>query len=159
MQTTKIALFGAGFIAEIHVESIKRFIPEAEIVAVYSRDRERVEAFARAHGIAHAFTDVDALLTGVDFEIADVCLPNFLHAPVTIAAARAGKHVIIEKPLCVTLEEADAMIEACRAADRKLMYAEQLCFAPKYERTRQLIAEGAIGDCLLYTSPSPRDPE
>ena len=75
----------------------------------------------------------------------DICLPNDLHARVTIAAAKAGKHVIIEKPLCLTLEEADEMIATCKAHNRKLMYAEELCFAPKYERVRQLVREGAIG--------------
>ncbi len=73
------------------------------------------------------------------------CLPNNLHAQVTLAAAAAGKHVICEKPLCVTLEEADQMIDACARANRKLMYAEELCFAPKYERVRQLAQEGALG--------------
>ena len=75
----------------------------------------------------------------------DICLPNFLHAQAVKIAATAGKHVIIEKPLCMTLEEADQMIAACKAANRKLMYAEELCFAPKYERVRKLVGEGAIG--------------
>ena len=66
----------------------------------------------------------------------DVCLPNFLHHRAVTAAAKAGKHVIVEKPLCLTLEEADEMIAAMRAAGRQLMYAEELCFAPKYERVR-----------------------
>ena len=72
----------------------------------------------------------------------DICLPNYLHARAAIAAATAGKHVIIEKPLCLTLEEADEMIAACEAHNRKLMYAEELCFAPKYERVRQLVRRG-----------------
>jgi predicted dehydrogenase len=72
-------------------------------------------------------------------------LPNHLHARVTIDAAKAGKHVIIEKPLCLTLEEADEMIAVCTAHNRKLMYAEELCFAPKYERVRQLVREDALG--------------
>ena len=76
-----------------------------------------------------------------DCDVADICLPNHLHAQVTIDAATAGKHVIIEKPLCLTLEEADRMISACKAHNRKLMYAEELCFAPKYERVRQLVAK------------------
>ena len=72
-----------------------------------------------------------------------------LHHRATLAAARAGKHVIIEKPLCVTLEEADEMIAVCREHGRKLMYAEELCFAPKYERVRHLVKEGAVGDIYM----------
>jgi predicted dehydrogenase len=72
-------------------------------------------------------------------------LPNFLHHRAVLAAANAGKHVIIEKPLAMTLEEADEMIEVCKSKNRKLMYAEELCFAPKYERVRKLVNEGAVG--------------
>ncbi len=81
----------------------------------------------------------------------DICLPNHLHAEVTLAAAAAGKHVICEKPLSLTLEEADKMIDACARAGRKLMYAEELCFAPKYERVRQLaqkVPSGAFTRCV-----------
>jgi predicted dehydrogenase len=79
----------------------------------------------------------------------DICLPNFLHADACIKAAKAGKHIIIEKPLAVTLEEADAMIDACKKANVKLMYAEELCFAPKYERVRHLVKEGAVGEVYM----------
>ena len=74
-----------------------------------------------------------------------MCLPNFLHHRAVLAAARAGKHVIVEKPLALNLAEADQMIAACHTAKRKLCYAEELCFAPKYERVRKLVNEGAVG--------------
>ena len=71
-----------------------------------------------------------------------------------MAAARAGKHVVIEKPLSVTLEEADEMIAACRQHGRKLMYAEELCFAPKYERIRHLVKELASHNVQGAADPS-----
>lgn len=145
MKKSKIAILGTGFIAEIHVECYQRFIPEAEVVAVYSRNAEKARDFARRHGIAASFTDIDALLAGTGCDIVDVCLPNFLHCRAVLAAARAGRHVIIEKPLAMNLEEADEMIRVCRDNGRKLMYAEELCFAPKYERVRKLVQEGAVG--------------
>jgi predicted dehydrogenase len=144
MTRTRVALLGAGFIADIHAESYHRFVPDAEIVGVYSRSEEHARAFARKHGIARWFTDLDEAIA-TDCDVVDICLPNNLHAKVTIAAATASRHVIIEKPLCLTLEEADAMIAACRSHNVKLMYAEELCFAPKYERVRQLVREGALG--------------
>lgn len=149
MEKTKVALLGAGFIGEIHLESYRRFVPEAEVIAIYSGTEQRAEEFARRHGIPHWFASLDELLARADCEIVDIGLPNFVHANVAIAAARARKHVIVEKPLCMTLEEADEMTEACRQAGKKLMYAEQLCFAPKYERIRHLIREGAIGQPYL----------
>jgi myo-inositol 2-dehydrogenase / D-chiro-inositol 1-dehydrogenase len=149
MQRTKVAILGAGFISEIHLESYQRFIPEAEVVAVYARNSEKAKEFAAKHQIAKWYTDVDTLIKESDCDIIDICLPNFLHADACIKAAKAGKHIIIEKPLAVTLEEADAMIDACKKANVRLMYAEELCFAPKYERVRHLVKEGAIGDVYM----------
>lgn len=149
MERTKIAILGAGFITDIHMESYHRFIPEAEVVAVYARNADKAKAFAEKHHIPRWFTDIDKIINESGCEIVDICLPNYLHADATIKAANAGKHVIIEKPLAVTLEEADAMIAACKKAGVKLMYAEELCFAPKYERARQLVKEGAIGEIYM----------
>ena len=143
---TRVAVLGAGFIADIHLESLHRFVPDAEVTAIYSRTAARAEAMARKYGIPRWFSDIDALFAHADeFDVVDICLPNHQHARVTLAAAAAGKHVICEKPLCVTLEEADQMIDACRRAGVKLMYAEELCFAPKYERVRKLVQDGALG--------------
>jgi myo-inositol 2-dehydrogenase / D-chiro-inositol 1-dehydrogenase len=149
MQRTKVAILGAGFISEIHLESYHRFIPEAEVVAVYARNADKAKEFATKHHITKWYTDIDTLIKESDCEIVDICLPNFLHADACIKAAKAGKHIIIEKPLAVTLEEADAMIGACKKANVKLMYAEELCFAPKYERVRHLVKEGAVGEVYM----------
>src|SRR5688572_2979785 len=145
MNKTKIALLGSGFIADIHIESYRRFVPEAEVVAVWSRNAERGAAFAKKHHIAKHYPTLEQAITESGCEIVHVCVPNFLHHHAVLAAANAGKHVIIEKPLAMTLEEADEMIAVCKSKNRKLMYAEELCFAPKYERVRKLVNEKAIG--------------
>ncbi len=149
MEKTKVSILGAGFITNIHIESYQRFVPEAEIVAVYARNIEKAKAFAEEHHISKWYDDLDNIIQHSGCEVIDICLPNFLHYEATLKAAAAGKHVIIEKPLCVTLEEADEMIDACKKANVKLMYAEELCFAPKYERVRQMVYEGAIGDIYM----------
>ncbi len=77
-------------------------------------------------------------------------VPNDLHCEVTLNAAAAGKHVVCEKPMCLNLAEADRMIAACRRARVKLMYAEELCFAPKYVRLKQLLDSGALGQPALH---------
>jgi predicted dehydrogenase len=145
MKRVRVALIGAGFIADIHAESYHRFVPDAEVICVYSRSEERAAAFARKHAIGRWSSDLDDTIARSGCDVVDICLPNDLHARAAIAAATAGKHVIVEKPLCLTLEEADEMIAACSQQGRKLMYAEELCFAPKYERVRQLVREGAVG--------------
>lgn len=146
MTKTKVALLGAGFIADIHIESYHRFVPDAEVVAVFTRKPDRAKAFAKKHRIARWFSDLDQAIAESGCDVVDVCLPNFLHHRAVTTAARAGKHVIIEKPLAMTLEQADDMIAVCQANGRKLMYAEELCFAPKYERVRKLVREGAVGN-------------
>lgn len=145
MNKTRVTLLGAGFIADIHAECYRRFVPDAEVVAVYARDRAKANAFAARHHIPRAFDQLEDAITQSACDVVDICLPNFLHHRAALAAARAGRHVIIEKPLALSLAEADEMIAACRAAGRKLMYAEELCFAPKYERARKLVQEGAVG--------------
>jgi len=142
---TKVAILGAGFIADIHMESYHRFVPEAEVVGVYSRDTQRGQAFAAKHHIPKHFGTIEQAINESNCDVVDVCLPNFLHHRAVMAAAAAGKHVIIEKPLALTLEEGGEMIAACKKANRMLMYAEELCFAPKYERVRLLAGEGAFG--------------
>jgi len=149
MSKTKVLLLGAGFIADIHIESYHRFVPDAEVVGVFARKRARAQAFAKKHHIARSFADLDEAIRESDADVVDVCLPNFLHYRAVLAAAKAGKHVIIEKPLAMTLEEADEMIASCKAAKVKLMYAEELCFAPKYERVRKLANEGAFGKIYM----------
>ena len=149
MKKIKIAILGAGFISDIHMESYHRFVPGAEVVAVYARNKEKAKGFAEKYNIPQWFDDVDELINDSGCDVTDICLPNFLHAETTLKAAAAHKHIIIEKPLAITLEEADAMIGACKKANVKLMYAEELCFAPKYERVRQMVKEGAFGDVYM----------
>ena len=148
MSKVRVGLIGTGFIGDIHAAALK-MVPDAEVVAVASPTPGKAAAFARARGIAKAFEDYRDLLALGEVDLVTVGVPNHLHAQVAIDAAAAGKHVACEKPLCRTLEEADRMIAACRRAGVLLMYAEELCFAPKYVRARQLAAEGALGDVFL----------
>jgi myo-inositol 2-dehydrogenase / D-chiro-inositol 1-dehydrogenase len=148
MARVRVGLIGAGFITELHAEALAQ-IGAAEMVAITSRSGERARRLAQRHGIPHVEPSWERLLERDDLDLVTVAVPNDLHAPITVAAAERGKHVIVEKPLCRTLDEADRMIAACRDHRVKLMYAETLVFTPKYERARQLVAEGALGDVYL----------
>jgi predicted dehydrogenase len=141
---TKVGLIGSQFISHIHAHSLKR-CPEAELFAVASPTPGNAERLAAKHGIPHSLTDYKKLLAMPEVQMVVVGVPNQLHCEVALAAAAAGKHVVMEKPLCMNLAEADRMIEACRKAKVKLMYAEELCFAPKYVRLKQLLESGALG--------------
>lgn len=149
MGKTKVAILGTGFIAKIHLESYQRFVPDAEVVALHGRNLENAKALAEEHGIPHAYDCIDTLLEQCEVDVVDICLPNYLHYEACMTAARKNKHIIIEKPLAMTLEQADEMIAICRERGLKLMYAEELCFAPKYERVRALVERGAVGDVYM----------
>ena len=146
-KTVKVGLIGAGFVADIHHAAFKNWVHNAEVVAVSSPNNASM--FAKERGIAKAYHDYQEMLEDKEIQVVSIGIPNDLHHAAVLAAAKAGKHVIIEKPLCITLEEADEMIEACNKAGVLLMYAEELLFAPKYVRAKTLIEEGAIGEPFL----------
>ncbi len=152
----RVGIIGSQFVASIHAESVKRF-PGAVLSAVASPTAEHAEAFARRFDVARWSTDPYTLIASDDLDVVIIASPNDTHAPLTLAAAKAGKHVICEKPLCLNLAEADAMIEACRVANVKLMYAEELCFAPKYVRLKQLLDSGALGKPTLLKQSEKHD--
>ncbi|HZT73639.1 MAG TPA: Gfo/Idh/MocA family oxidoreductase [Terriglobales bacterium] len=148
-RTVGIGIVGSRFIARAHAESLRRFVPAARLVAVASPTQAHRDEFAREFAVPHACADYRELLADRDVDAVIIGAPNIWHARMALDAAAAGKHVIIEKPLAVTLDEADRMIAACAEAGVKLMYAENLVFAPKYERARRLIEEGALGRLYL----------
>jgi predicted dehydrogenase len=148
MSKVRVGLIGSGFVTDLHAVAFK-LVPDAEVVAVASRTPGKAKKFAQHHGIPQAFENYRDLLALKDINVVTVAIPNDLHAEVTLAAAQVGKHVICEKPLCRTLEEADQMIDACEKVGVLLMYAEELCFAPKYVRAKQLVDEGALGQAFL----------
>ena len=149
MSVIKVAVLGTGFISNIHMESFQRFVRGAEVVAVWNPNPEHAKQFAEQHKIAQYYSDIDALLRESGCDVVDICLPNYLHHTYCLKAIEAGKHVIVEKPFCVSLREADEMLAAAREKGVTLFYAEQLCFAPKYERVRALINAGAVGDVYM----------
>jgi myo-inositol 2-dehydrogenase / D-chiro-inositol 1-dehydrogenase len=143
-----VGLVGSGFIGQVHAEAFARSAV-ASVRAVASRSADRAAAFARQWGIPAWHTDYRELAGRPDVDLVCVAAPNWLHRDIVVAAAEAGKHVVCEKPLARTLREADEMIAACRHAGVKLMYAEELCFAPKYVRAKELADEGALGEVYL----------
>ena len=84
-----------------------------------------------------------------DIDVVVVGVPNHLHREIVVAAAEAGKHIVLKKPLAHTLEAGRAMVEAGRKHGVKLMCAETICFSPKYARTKQRVEEGAIGKMYM----------
>ncbi|MCB0606566.1 MAG: Gfo/Idh/MocA family oxidoreductase [Lewinellaceae bacterium] len=152
----KIGLVGSQFVTSIHAEALK-MVPDAEIVAVTSPTPGNARNFALKHNIPNHFQDVHDMLAMPDLDMIVIGAPNRFHCEITVAAAKAGKHIVVEKPLCMNLAEADTMIDACKTAGVKLMYAEELCFTPKYVRLKGLLDEGALGDPVLIKQAEKHD--
>jgi myo-inositol 2-dehydrogenase/D-chiro-inositol 1-dehydrogenase len=144
-----IGIVGSRFQADCIAASVRAMPEEMEVVAVASPTKGNAEAFAKRHAIPKFYADYRKMLGDPAVELVSITAPNRLHAQITLDAAKAGKHVVCEKPLCITLEEADAMIDACRKAGVLLLYAEELFFAPKYVKAKQMADEGAFGKVHL----------
>ena len=145
----KVGIIGSQFEADIHADSFRIMPDEAEVVAVASPTSGNAEKLAKKYDIPRVFTDYKRMLGEGDIEMVTIAAPNYLHAQMTVDVANAGKHVVCEKPLCMTLEEADLMIETCQRKGVLLMYAEELFFTPKYVKAKQMADQGAFGKVYL----------
>ena len=140
----RIGILGAARIARKFVDGV-RGSGKVQVVAVAARDRSRADAFAAATGVPQLFDSYDALLQANAIDAIYNPLPNALHAPWSIRAMDAGKHVLCEKPLAVSRVEAEMMFAAARRNGVRLAEAFPYRSQPQTLRMQQLIAEGAIG--------------
>ncbi|KON92553.1 dehydrogenase [Rossellomorea marisflavi] len=149
MKPLKIGVIGCGSIAK------HRHIPEymanehAEIVAVCDIVKDRAQEMADQIG-AKAYTDYKDLLKDESIEAVSVCTPNALHAPISIDALKEGKHVLCEKPMATSTEEAEAMIVAANEAGRKLMIGHNQRFVPSHQKAKELISKGEAGKIYSF---------
>lgn len=143
----RVGLIGAGYIGEVHAEAWSR-IPKAKLVAVTAKRWENAARLARRFG-ARAHREAESLLADVD--VADVCVPTFLHERFVVMAALAGKHVLCEKPLALSLSAADRIIEVVERARIKFMVAHVMRFWPEYRVIKALVDEGKIGRLLCIS--------
>ncbi len=141
----------AGIATGKTIPGIRR-AARCEVVAIGSRDVERARAVADRHGIAHVHGSYTALLADPDVDAVYIPLPNHLHAEWTIAAARAGKHVLCEKPLAMTAVDAERMLEVCRVEGVALMEAFMYRLHPTWVAVRGLVASGRIGRLAAVSS-------
>jgi UDP-N-acetyl-2-amino-2-deoxyglucuronate dehydrogenase len=144
------AIVGCGWVAEAHVWGARALAGEdVELVGVADRDLARAGALARRFGIGTVEEDYLRLLDRDDVDVVSICLPDFLHAEATAAAAERGKHVLCEKPLALDVAGADAMIDACERGGVNLGVVFNHRYFPDNIRTRAAILDGAMGRPLV----------
>lgn len=146
-------IVGPGKVAHTHAAALATMEGAAEgarLAAVCGRDAGRTAAFAAQYG-ARPYTDLDALLADPDVDAVLLCTPHPRHAEEGVRAARAGKHVLVEKPLCLTAADADRMIAAARGAGVRLGVVSQRRLYEPVRRVRDAIDAGRIGRPVLGT--------
>jgi myo-inositol 2-dehydrogenase/D-chiro-inositol 1-dehydrogenase len=141
----KVGIIGSQFEADIHAASFKIASEGAEVVAVASPTPGNAATLAKRYGIPRVFTDYREMLKERDIEMVALATPNGLHAQMTEDCARAGKHVVCEKPLAMTVEQCERMIHVTKQAGVLLLYAEELFFTPKYRKAKEMADDGAFG--------------
>ena len=127
--------------------------PDAELVAVADPSRERVTAFAARFGVGTVLESAEQLVARDTVDAVYIAVPNYLHAPISTLALEAGKHVLQEKPLALSLEDAAPLAAAAQQADRYFMLGMNQRFAAPVQRARQLVQQGRIGrpyHCKAY---------
>jgi predicted dehydrogenase len=139
-----IGIIGAGMIGKYHLETYAK-IPEAQVVAVCDIREDEAKSVAAKYGVKHVLTDYHKLLAMDEIQSVDVCVHNFLHAPITIDALKAGKHVYCEKPIAPSYKEAKRMVETAGQSKRKLAVQLVTLHEPCARAAKKVIDEGKLG--------------
>lgn len=154
MSKLKFALVGCGRIAPKHVDALTSgAVPGAELVAVCDEQFERAQAIAQRHAHVRPFQNRFQMLEtlGADVDVVTILTPSGLHAQHAVDIAKFGKHVVVEKPMALTLSDADRMIAACDAAGVRLFVVKQNRYNHPVKKLRQALEAGRFGKLVMGT--------
>ena len=149
MKSYRLAIIGCGKVAHLHAKAVGN-LPNATLTAVWSRTPASADTFAALYG-AKPYHDIGAMIRENDIDLVIICNPHPYHKEVAVEAARAGANLLIEKPLASTLDDCDAIIDACRHAGVRLGVVRQRRWLPAAQRIRKAIDNGKIGMPALGT--------
>ncbi|MEA2583683.1 MAG: hypothetical protein QOF33_1768 [Thermomicrobiales bacterium] len=139
----RVGILGAGFMGSTHARAFQA-LPGVEIAGIYAQSDRRAQPLAEELGTS-CTSDLDRLIRDDTIDAIDVCLPTPQHRSATEAAIAAGKHVLLEKPIALTLEDADALVQLGDSTDRVFMIAHVLRFWPEYLELQRLATSGEYG--------------
>ncbi|MBO8162720.1 MAG: Gfo/Idh/MocA family oxidoreductase [Brevibacillus sp.] len=152
MSKLRVGVIGCGKIAQVRHIPEYLACPDAEVIAVCDANPARAAAVASTFGIARAASDYQEIISAEDIDAVSVCTPNNLHAPLSLAALSAGKHVLVEKPMALTWSECLKMTEAARKHQKILMVGMNQRFLPLYRRVKEIVASGQLGAIRQFSS-------
>ena len=145
----KVGIIGCGKIAQVRHIPEYAANPHAEVYGFYDINQARAEELAKKYG-GKAFASYEELLADPEIEAVSVCAANHAHAEISIAALKAGKHVLCEKPMAISLEECEAMVAAAKESGKYLMIGQNQRLAKAHAKAKELIEQGAIGKVLTF---------
>lgn len=151
MERLKVGVIGFGQMGSRHARVYSQ-LPNTELVAVADLQAERVKAIAKELGVCRVYTDYRELLALPEVQAVSVCTPDEAHRGPAIHALQAGKHVLLEKPLATTIDDAEAILAAVHQAKVKFMVAHLLRFDPRYALVKEAIDRGELGDIIYIIS-------
>lgn len=155
-QILRIGVISASSMARQHMEGIVAN-HRARLTAVCDVDQARLQAVVDTYRVPAAYTDYRELISSADVDAVVVCTPDNLHREMTVAALRAGKHVLCEKPMALRNDECAEMVRAARECGRQLMIGQICRYTPGFVRAKELIDQGAIGELYFVESEYAHD--
>lgn len=150
--SVKICMVGAGRVGRHHSEILARFVPGTSLAAVVDLDDAALNRVAEEYGYARRFHSLEEAMDGADFDAVIITVPTGLHEPTAVAAARAGKHIFLEKPMALTLEQCDAIIQAASQHGVHLQIGFMRRFQPEFVEAARRIEAGEIGQVMMVKS-------
>ena len=147
MDKLRVAVIGTGFVGRVHVENIRRQ-HDAELIAIADQSEQLATSFGKQLGITRAVGNYNQLLQDPAIDVVHICTPNATHFPIAMAAIKAGKNVICEKPLAMTSEEASQLLSFAQAKGIIHATSYNLRFYPLVAQMRRMISSGEVGDFL-----------
>jgi len=155
MQELRVAVIGLGF-GRRHIQAYQR-LPGVTVQAIVARNAQAREGAAREYGIPAAYERYEEVLARGDIDLVSICSPDRLHARQALDALAAGAHVLCEKPIATTLEDAAALVRAVRETGLIFAAGHNYRFYPQFARLKALVDEGAVGELLLGESSYVQD--
>jgi inositol 2-dehydrogenase len=152
MRKLGVGVLGVGDMGKRHAENLRRFVPEARLIAVADPSTERVRAVAAELEVEHAFARLEDLLERKDIDCVVIAAPDKFHAGAIRQAAAAGKHILCEKPLALSLEDAQQALDAVAKSGVNLQIGFMRRYDPGYSAAKQRIEAGEIGEPTIFKS-------
>ena len=147
----KVGIIGCGSIAKQRHGYEYFHNADVQIRGFYDLIAARAQALADLYG-GSVYADVDAMLADPEIDAVSVCMANAFHAEISIKALKAGKHVLCEKPMAVTMEQCQAMVDAARESGKRLMIGHNQRLAPAHRKAKELLTSGALGRVITFQS-------